>query len=79
MYKESGLQLSYSTITVGPKLTLSASDWVHLDLYAGAAIYRRYDLFRDHDDAGGVSLRPVVAYGVRFWFGPSLWEPVQRP
>jgi hypothetical protein len=74
-YGVEGLQVAYSTVTVGPKLTLSASDWLHLDLYAAAAVYRRYDVFHSGDDAGGVSLAPVVAYGLRFWFGPSMWEP----
>ena len=72
---EEGVQVAYSTVTVGPKLTLSASDWLHLDLYAGAAVYRRYDVFRGEDSTGGVSLAPVVAYGLRFWFGPSMWNP----
>jgi hypothetical protein len=69
-----GLQVDYLTVTAGPKLTLSAGEWVHLDLYTSAALYRRYDLYHGQDAAGGVSLAPAVAFGVRLWIGPSLWE-----
>ena len=68
------LELAYSTLTVGPKLTFSASDWIHLDLYAAAAVYRRYELFNADESAYEAELAPVVAYGARFWFGPSQWE-----
>ena len=74
-YGISDQQIAYSTLTVGPKLTFSASDWIHLDLYATTAVYRRYDIRQDQEDAGGLSLAPAVAWGVRFWFGPALWEP----
>jgi hypothetical protein len=68
------LELAYSTLTVGPKLTFSASDWLHLDLYAAAAVYRRYEVFQDDDSVNRAELSPVVAYGARFWIGPSQWE-----
>jgi Domain of unknown function (DUF6268) len=73
-YGEDDLRLAYSTLTVGPKLTLNAGEWVHLDLYAAAAVYRRYEVFHDGDKANSVSLAPVVGYGIRFWIGPSMWD-----
>ena len=68
------LELAYSTATVGPKLTFSASDWIHFDVYAAGAVYRRYEVFRDDESVSKAKLAPVVAYGARFWIGPSQWE-----
>ena len=67
------LQLAYSNLTVGPKVTFNFTDWVHLDLYAAAAVYRRYELFEDTDSLHRYSLSPVVGYGARFWIAPSGW------
>jgi hypothetical protein len=66
-------QIDYVTVAVGPKLTLSAGDWVHLDLSASAAVYRHYDLYHGQTNAGGESVAPAVAFGVRLWIGPSPW------
>jgi hypothetical protein len=73
------LELAYSTLTVGPKLTFSASDWLHLDVYAAAAVYRRYEVFQDDDSMYRAKLAPVVAYGLRFWVGPSQWQRKREP
>jgi len=70
----SKLELAYSNLEVGPKLTFSASDWVHLDVYAAGAVYRRYELFQNDDSFAKYELAPVVAYGARFWIGPSQWK-----
>lgn len=69
-----GLELAYSTLTVGPKLTFSVSDWVHLDTYAAAAVYRRYQLFHHDESYAKYELAPVLAYGLRLRVGPSLWQ-----
>lgn len=68
------LELAYSTLNLGPKLTFSLNDWVHLDVYAAGAVYRRYEIFRDDDSFAKYSLSPVLAYGARFWIGPSQWR-----
>lgn len=76
----SRLELSYSNLEVGPKVTFNLNDWVHFDLYAAAAVYRRYQLFHDDESYAKYELSPVVAYGARFWIGPSPWkaaEPVK--
>ena len=69
-----GLELAYSTLTVGPKVTFSFSDWVHLETYAAGAVYRRYELFHDDDSYAKYELAPVLAYGVRLRIGPSMWQ-----
>jgi hypothetical protein len=67
------VELAYSNLTVGPKVTFNFTDWIHLDLYAAAAVYRRYELFQDDDSLTRDRLAPVVGYGVRFWVAPSGW------
>jgi len=68
------LELAYSNLELGPKLTFSASDWVHLDVYAAGAVYRRYELFQNDESLAKYQLAPVVASGVRLWIGPSQWQ-----
>jgi hypothetical protein len=68
------LELAYANLDVGPKLTFNLSDWVHFDVYAAAAVYRRYELFQDDESFAKYKLSPVVAYGARFWIGPSQWN-----
>ena len=67
------VELAYSNLTVGPKVTFNFTDWIHLDLYAAAAVYRRYELFQDNDSLTRYRLSPVVGYGLRFWVAPSGW------
>lgn len=67
------VELAYSNLTVGPKLTFSLTDWIHLDLYAAGAVYRRYELFQNDDKLSRNELSPVIGYGGRLWFGPSGW------
>lgn len=67
------LELAYSNLTIGPKLTFNFSEWLHLDLYAAAAVYRRYELFENAASFAKYELSPTVASGVRFWIGPSEW------
>jgi hypothetical protein len=67
------LELAYSNLTVGPKLTFNFTDWTHLDFYAAGAVYRRYELFQDDDSLARYRLSPVVGYGARFWVAPSGW------
>lgn len=69
----SNAELAYSNLTVGPKLTLNFTDWTHLDLYAAAAVYRRYELFQDDESLARYELSPTVGYGARFWVAPSGW------
>jgi hypothetical protein len=73
------LELAYSTLTVGPKVTFSPTDWIHVDLYAAGAVHRRYEVFQDDDSVAKYKLSPVVAYGARFWIGPSGWEKPEQP
>lgn len=68
------LELAYSTLTVGPKVTLSPTDWIHFDLYAAAAPYRRYEVFQNDESVGRTKIDSTIAYGARFWIGPSGWE-----
>lgn len=73
---ESGMkrvELAYSNLTIGPKGTLHISDWVHLDVYAAAAVYRRYELFQEDESLARHRLSPVMGYGARLWFAPSGW------
>lgn len=67
------VELAYSNLTVGPKLTFNFTDWTHLDLYAAAAVYRRYELFQNDDSVARYRLSPVVGYGARFWVAPTDW------
>ena len=67
------VELAYSNLTVGPKVTFNFSEWTHLDVYAVGAVYRRYELFQDDDSFARHRLSPVVAYGARFWVAPSGW------
>jgi hypothetical protein len=68
------LELAYSNLDIGPKVTFSLNDWVHLDVYAAGAVYRRYELFHDDESYAKYELSPVMAYGARFWIGPSMWH-----
>jgi hypothetical protein len=74
-FGQSKLELAYSNLEVGPQLTFSVSNWVHFDVYAAAAVYRRYELFQDDRSFAKYELAPVVGYGARFWIGPSRWRP----
>lgn len=67
------IELAYSNLTVGPKLTFNFTEWLHLDTYAAFAIYRRYELFQSDDSYARYGLSPVVGYGARFWVAPSGW------
>lgn len=66
-------ELAYSNLTVGPKLTFNITDWTHLDVYAAAAVYRRYELFQNDESVARYRLSPVVGYGARFWIAPTDW------
>ena len=66
-------ELSYSNLTVGPQVTINFTDWMHLDVYAAGAVYRRYELFDDDRSIGRESLSPVMGYGARLWIAPSGW------
>jgi len=68
------LELAYSNLTLGPKVTFHVHEWVHVDVYGAGAVYRRYELFHDDESYAKYSLSPVVGYGVRLWFGPSGWQ-----
>lgn len=72
-WREPELELAYSNLTLGPKATLSCGDWLHLDLYAAAALYRRYELFRGDESLERYRLSRTVGYGARFWVAPSGW------
>jgi hypothetical protein len=68
------LELAYSTLTVGPKVTLNVTDWVHFDIYAAAAPHRRYEVFQNDESMSKTKIDSTIAYGARFWIGPSGWE-----
>src|SRR6478752_2707759 len=74
-FQTPNLELAYSNLDVGPKVTFSLNDWVHLDVYAAGAVYRRYELFHDDESYANYELSAVVSYGARFWIGPSQWNP----
>jgi hypothetical protein len=67
------VELAYSNLTVGPKMTFNFSDWAHLDVYAAGAVYRRYELFQHDESLAKYELSPTVATGVRLWIAPSEW------
>jgi hypothetical protein len=67
------LELAYSNLTVGPKVTFNFSDWIHLDVYGAGAVYRRYELFQDDESLARYSLSAVMGYGARLWIAPSGW------
>jgi len=71
------LQLAYSNLELGPKVTFNLSDWIHFDVYAAGAVYRRYELFHDDESYAKYKLSPVMAYGARFWIGPSQWKAAE--
>jgi hypothetical protein len=71
--REGNVELAYSSLTVGPLLTLHFSDWMHLDVYAAAAVYRRYELFDADQRFADERLSPVIGYGARLWVAPSGW------
>lgn len=73
-FGEDNVELAYSSITVGPQLTFSPSDWVHFDVFAAAVVRRRYEFFLDDDSVAQRGLGNAIAYGIRFRFGPSQWE-----
>jgi len=66
-------ELAYSNFTVGPKLTFNFSDWLHLDVYAAGAVYRRFEVFQNDESYLRSDLSPVIGYGARFWIAPSGW------
>lgn len=66
-------ELAYSNLTVGPKVTLNFSDWLHLDVYAAGAVYRRFEVFQNDESYLRSDLSPVIGYGARFWIAPSGW------
>ncbi|HWL87249.1 MAG TPA: DUF6268 family outer membrane beta-barrel protein [Polyangiaceae bacterium] len=68
------LQLAYSVITVGPKVTFRLADLLHLDVYAAGAFNRRFETFVDGNSTGSAYLAPVVFFGARLWVGPSGWR-----
>jgi len=72
-FGKDNLELAYSNLTVGPKVTFNFTDWIHLDLYGAGAVYRRYELFQDDASLARYSLSPVMGYGTRFWVAPSGW------
>ena len=67
------IELAYSNLTIGPKLTLNFGSWLHLDVYAAGAVYRRYELFQNDDSLARYELSPVLGYGARFWVALSAW------
>lgn len=67
------IELAYSNLTVGPKVTFNFGAWLHLDVYAAGAVYRRYELFQNDDSVARYELSPVIGYGARFWVAPSAW------
>jgi hypothetical protein len=71
--RDRSAELAYSNLTVGPQLTFHFTDWVHLDVYAAGAVYRRYELFDDDQRIAREGLSPVMGYGVRLWVAPSGW------
>lgn len=73
------LELAYSNLEVGPKVTFNVSDWVHLDVYGAGAVYRRYQVYEDDESIAKYELSPVMGYGVRFWIGPSQWDAPKAP
>ncbi|WP_394829245.1 DUF6268 family outer membrane beta-barrel protein [Pendulispora albinea] len=73
-YGRDNLQLAYSTVTVGPKMTFRLADLLHLDVYASAAVWRRYEVFIDGDSVTDKYLSPVALFGARLWVGPSGWR-----
>jgi len=68
------LQLAYSVITVGPKVTFRLADLLHLDVYAAGAFNRRFETYVDGNSTGSAYLAPVVFFGARLWVGPSGWH-----
>jgi hypothetical protein len=73
-YGRSNLQIAFSTAEMGPKITFSANDWVHVDLWTALPVYRRYDVYQDGRNIDSVSMKLVPAYGVKMRLGPSLWD-----
>jgi hypothetical protein len=69
----SDVELAYSNLTVGPKLTFHLSDWMHFDAYMAGAVYRRYELFQQDDRFARSELAPVMGFGARFLVAPSGW------
>ena len=66
-------ELAYSNLTVGPKVTFNFTDWLHLDVYAAGALYRRFEVFQNDESYLRSDLSPVIGYGARFWIAPSGW------
>ena len=66
-------ELAYSNLTIGPKVTFNFSDWLHLDVYAAGAVYRRFEVFQNDESYLRSDLSPVIGYGARFWIAPSGW------
>lgn len=66
-------ELAYSNFSVGPKLTINFTDWLHLDVYAAGAVYRRFEVFQNDESYLRSGLSPVIGYGARFWIAPSGW------
>lgn len=72
-FERPDLELAYSNLTVGPKVTFNFDDWIHLDVYGAGAVYRRYELFQNDESLARYALSPVMGYGARFWVAPSGW------
>lgn len=74
-YRAHDLQLAYSVISIGPRLTFHLTKLVNLDLYANMPVFRRYASYANDEKTSSTYLAPVVGYGVRLWVGLSSWDP----
>lgn len=73
-YGVAHMQLAYSAISVGPKMTAYLADFVNVDVYLGVPVYRRYAAYVDGDQIASEQLTPVVGGGIRVWIGDSKWD-----
>lgn len=68
------LQVSYLNIGVGPSIIFSRGEYLHLEVYGTAAVYRRFEIFQQQDSVRTETLPAVMGWGARLWVGPSLWK-----
>lgn len=72
-YGTDDLQLAYSVIGVGPRLTFHLGKLLHLDVYGNVPVLRRYATYVDDDKTSSSYLKPVFTFGTRLWVGPDPW------
>ncbi len=73
-YHSQDPELAYAVYSVAPRLSFSFTPALHADIYAGIAVFRRFEVFENRASVGANSLKPGAAGGLRLWVGLEGWD-----